>query len=102
MAVTTGLESSADSHAHSFLIGESPSFQLNILQRVIFFFNSCSLCQPYFIFYSVMYVICLDYLETGWEDILKGNRPLELINAFLGFIPVLKKKNVYVFGSARS
>ena len=36
-----------------------------------------------------MYFICLDYLETGWEDILKGNRPLELINAFLGFIPVL-------------
>lgn len=70
-------------------MGESPSFQSNILWRVIFFFNSYSLCQPYFIFYGVRYFICLDYLETGWEDILKGKRPLELINAFPGFIPVL-------------
>lgn len=97
MAVTTGLESSAWQSCPQ------------LLNRWVSQFPVKYLTESYFLLIPVLFVnlisyfamLCTLHVWTIWklaEDILKGNRPLELINAFLGFIPVLKK-NVYVFGS---
>lgn len=80
-SIATGLELSLHWHRPMltliFLRNESPCFWANILWTVIFLFDSYSLCQSYFISYSIMYFKWVKCVEYCLEDMFKVNRHLE-------------------------